>query len=50
MTKHYLKCASERCTGTHFSVVVDEEGNLDRYECAECGGYETEEGMEALDR
>lgn len=50
MPDHYLQCASDTCHGTHFAVVRNESGEIQRYECAECGGTAFERGKPAPDR
>lgn len=47
MPDHYLKCASDTCYGTHFSVVRNEDGDIQRFECSECGGTDYEKGKPA---
>lgn len=47
MTDWYLECANEGCHGTHFAVVRDDEGEIQRLECGQCGGRQVERQREA---
>jgi hypothetical protein len=40
MTGWYVQCANDACHGTHFAVVRDNEGEIQRLECAQCGGQQ----------
>lgn len=45
---HYADCDYCPHESNYWSVVVDEDGEIERLECEHCGGTGWERGMEAL--